>query len=179
VREDSKKFVVQPVRRSCFLVQMGILQRDRGLFFGHSQVGVFTEQHERLAVGVATWAPTPSPCGRSPAPRRSDLLGTRDSTASAGVAGGRRSSESELEIGEDCVHARRVDGGSRLSAWSTSAVRRRFCTERLHESPQPASVITAPGIVRRRCWSVRTGDSVISVTYEPPTVDRVVDHRHR
>ncbi len=27
-----------------------------GLFFGHSQVGVFTEQHERLAVGVAAWA---------------------------------------------------------------------------------------------------------------------------
>ena len=26
-----------------------------GLFFGHSQVGVFTEQHERLAVGVAAW----------------------------------------------------------------------------------------------------------------------------
>jgi PAS domain S-box-containing protein len=27
-----------------------------GLFFGHSAVGVFTAQHERLAVGVATWA---------------------------------------------------------------------------------------------------------------------------
>ena len=27
-----------------------------GLFFGHSDVGVFTEQHERLAVGVAAWA---------------------------------------------------------------------------------------------------------------------------
>ena len=27
-----------------------------GLFFGHSQVGVFTEQHERLAVGLASWA---------------------------------------------------------------------------------------------------------------------------
>ena len=27
-----------------------------GLFFGHSQAGVFTEQHERLAVGVASWA---------------------------------------------------------------------------------------------------------------------------
>ena len=27
-----------------------------GLFFGHSQVGVFTEQHERLAVGTAAWA---------------------------------------------------------------------------------------------------------------------------
>jgi signal transduction histidine kinase/CheY-like chemotaxis protein len=27
-----------------------------GLFFGHSQPGVFTEQHERLAVGVAAWA---------------------------------------------------------------------------------------------------------------------------
>jgi signal transduction histidine kinase/ActR/RegA family two-component response regulator len=27
-----------------------------GLFFGHSQSGVFTEQHERLAVGVASWA---------------------------------------------------------------------------------------------------------------------------
>jgi PAS domain S-box-containing protein len=27
-----------------------------GLFFGHSQVGVFTEQHERLASGVAAWA---------------------------------------------------------------------------------------------------------------------------
>ena len=27
-----------------------------GLFFGHSQVGVFTEQHERLALGVAAWA---------------------------------------------------------------------------------------------------------------------------
>src|SRR5688572_19282326 len=27
-----------------------------GLFFGHSQVGVFTEQHERLAAGVASWA---------------------------------------------------------------------------------------------------------------------------
>ena len=27
-----------------------------GLFFGHSQVGIFTEQHERLAVGVASWA---------------------------------------------------------------------------------------------------------------------------
>jgi PAS domain S-box-containing protein len=26
------------------------------LFFGHSQVGVFTEQHERLAVGIASWA---------------------------------------------------------------------------------------------------------------------------
>ena len=27
-----------------------------GLFFGHFQVGVFTEQHERLASGVAAWA---------------------------------------------------------------------------------------------------------------------------
>jgi len=27
-----------------------------GLFFGHSEVGVFTEQHERLAMGVASWA---------------------------------------------------------------------------------------------------------------------------
>jgi hypothetical protein len=72
-----------------------------------------------------------------------------------------------------------VDGRSRLNASSTSAVRWCSCTERLHESPQSASVITAPGIVRRRCWSVRTGDSVISVTCEPPTVDRVVEHRHR
>jgi PAS domain S-box-containing protein len=27
-----------------------------GLFFGHSQPGVFTEQHERLAIGIASWA---------------------------------------------------------------------------------------------------------------------------
>jgi PAS domain S-box-containing protein len=27
-----------------------------GLFFGHSQVGRFTDQHERLALGVASWA---------------------------------------------------------------------------------------------------------------------------
>ena len=27
-----------------------------GLFFGHSRPGVFTEQHERLAVGIAAWA---------------------------------------------------------------------------------------------------------------------------
>ncbi len=27
-----------------------------GLFFGHPQVGAFTEQHERLAVGIASWA---------------------------------------------------------------------------------------------------------------------------
>jgi PAS domain S-box-containing protein len=27
-----------------------------GLFFGHSEAGMFTEQHERLAVGVASWA---------------------------------------------------------------------------------------------------------------------------
>ena len=27
-----------------------------GLFFGHSTIGRFTEQHERLAVGVASWA---------------------------------------------------------------------------------------------------------------------------
>ena len=27
-----------------------------GLFFGHSQAGVFTQQHERLALGVAAWA---------------------------------------------------------------------------------------------------------------------------
>ncbi len=27
-----------------------------GLFFGHSKPGVFTEQHERLAAGVASWA---------------------------------------------------------------------------------------------------------------------------
>ena len=27
-----------------------------GLFFGHSEIGVFTEQHERLALGVAAWA---------------------------------------------------------------------------------------------------------------------------
>ena len=27
-----------------------------GLFFGHSDAGVFTEQHERLALGVAAWA---------------------------------------------------------------------------------------------------------------------------
>lgn len=27
-----------------------------GLFFGHSQPGVFTEQHEQLATGVAAWA---------------------------------------------------------------------------------------------------------------------------
>ena len=27
-----------------------------GLFFGHAEIGVFTEQHERLALGVAAWA---------------------------------------------------------------------------------------------------------------------------
>ncbi len=27
-----------------------------GLFFGHSRIGVFTEQHERLASGIAAWA---------------------------------------------------------------------------------------------------------------------------
>ena len=27
-----------------------------GLFFGHSRVGVFTEQHERLVTGIAAWA---------------------------------------------------------------------------------------------------------------------------
>jgi signal transduction histidine kinase/CheY-like chemotaxis protein len=27
-----------------------------GLFFGHSQVDVFTEEHERLAIGIAAWA---------------------------------------------------------------------------------------------------------------------------
>jgi PAS domain S-box-containing protein len=27
-----------------------------GLFFGHSRIGVFKEQHERLALGVASWA---------------------------------------------------------------------------------------------------------------------------
>ena len=27
-----------------------------GLFFGHSEIGAFTEQHERLAAGVAAWA---------------------------------------------------------------------------------------------------------------------------
>jgi signal transduction histidine kinase len=27
-----------------------------GLFFGHSEVGRFTEHHERLAVGIASWA---------------------------------------------------------------------------------------------------------------------------
>lgn len=27
-----------------------------GLFFGHSQSGVFTDRHERLAVGIASWA---------------------------------------------------------------------------------------------------------------------------
>ena len=27
-----------------------------GLFFGHSDVGRFTEQHERLAIGIASWA---------------------------------------------------------------------------------------------------------------------------
>ena len=27
-----------------------------GLFFGHCDVGVFTEQHERLAIGLASWA---------------------------------------------------------------------------------------------------------------------------
>ena len=27
-----------------------------GLFFGHSNAGVFTEQHERLAIGIASWA---------------------------------------------------------------------------------------------------------------------------
>ena len=27
-----------------------------GLFFGHSKAGMFTEQHERLAVGTAAWA---------------------------------------------------------------------------------------------------------------------------
>ena len=27
-----------------------------GLFFGHSQAGMFTEQHERLATGIAAWA---------------------------------------------------------------------------------------------------------------------------
>jgi signal transduction histidine kinase/ActR/RegA family two-component response regulator len=27
-----------------------------GLFFAHSQIGRFTEQHERLAVGIASWA---------------------------------------------------------------------------------------------------------------------------
>ena len=27
-----------------------------GLFFGHSEIGRFTEQHERLALGVASWA---------------------------------------------------------------------------------------------------------------------------
>jgi signal transduction histidine kinase/CheY-like chemotaxis protein len=41
---------------------MGVAVKGRdgevmgGLFFGHPQPGVFTEQHERLAVGIASWA---------------------------------------------------------------------------------------------------------------------------
>jgi PAS domain S-box-containing protein len=44
--------------RSYLAVPVRGLQGDvlGGLFFGHSQPGMFTGQHERLAVGVATWA---------------------------------------------------------------------------------------------------------------------------
>jgi PAS domain S-box-containing protein len=46
-----------PVR--CYLaVPVRGLQGDvlGGLFFGHSRPGMFTAQHERLAIGIATWA---------------------------------------------------------------------------------------------------------------------------
>ena len=49
---------VQPPVRSFLAVP--VKGRDGavlgGLFFGHSKAGVFTEQHERLAVGIASWA---------------------------------------------------------------------------------------------------------------------------
>jgi PAS domain S-box-containing protein len=46
-----------PVRSYLAVPVMGISGEVLGgLFFGHSQIGVFTEQHERLALGVAAWA---------------------------------------------------------------------------------------------------------------------------
>ena len=44
--------------RSYLAVPVQGVNRDvlGGLFFGHSQAAVFTEQHERLALGVAAWA---------------------------------------------------------------------------------------------------------------------------
>jgi PAS domain S-box-containing protein len=44
-----RSYLAVPVRG----VSGGVLG---GMFFGHSQIGVFTEQHERLALGVAAWA---------------------------------------------------------------------------------------------------------------------------
>jgi PAS domain S-box-containing protein len=44
--------------RSCLAVPVKAVSGSvlGGLFFGHSQTGVFTEQHERLAERIATWA---------------------------------------------------------------------------------------------------------------------------
>jgi PAS domain S-box-containing protein len=44
--------------RSCLAVPVKAVSGSvlGGLFFGHSQTGAFTEQHERLAEGIATWA---------------------------------------------------------------------------------------------------------------------------
>ena len=44
--------------RSCFAVPVKGQSGDviGGLFFGHSEVGRFTDTHERLAIGIAAWA---------------------------------------------------------------------------------------------------------------------------
>jgi PAS domain S-box-containing protein len=46
-----------PVRSYLAVPVKGVQQNVLGgLFFGHSCVGVFTEEHERLAMGIAAWA---------------------------------------------------------------------------------------------------------------------------
>src|SRR6185295_4334177 len=45
-----------PVRSYLAVPVKGIAGVIGGLFFGHSLAGRFTEQHERLASGIASWA---------------------------------------------------------------------------------------------------------------------------
>jgi len=45
-----------PVRSYLAVPVRGRSEVLGGLFFGHSQAGRFTEQHERLALGIASWA---------------------------------------------------------------------------------------------------------------------------
>jgi PAS domain S-box-containing protein len=57
--DDAKDGLAQgdlPVRSYLAVPVEGLGAVLGGLFFGHSQVGMFTEQHERLAVGIASWA---------------------------------------------------------------------------------------------------------------------------
>jgi PAS domain S-box-containing protein len=80
-----------------------------GLFFGHEQVGVFTEEHEQIAVGIATQAGVAIDKARL-------LQAERDARAAAEA---RADAAAAVDVVEDGVVM--VDRGGHIRLWNRAA----------------------------------------------------------